>query len=464
MPGFQYLFADRVHQKLICSLCKLPMREPVKISSCGHVFCDSCLQEFLSEGIFKCPEDQLPLDYAKIFPDPDTEAEVLYNRVHCIHNPEGCHWIDKLCKLQAHLDVCRYDTMPCPNSCAAMLSRICLDDHMQYTCPRRMVTCDFCHCEFTGEAMEHHEGNCGLEVVWCENKCGAKLERRFLNNHMSSECHKRTVPCPHCKKQFVFETLQNHFYRCPRFPVSCPNRCDPTKIPREDIESHVREHCPSVSVPCTFHHAGCKHMCPRFGMDKHLERCMQDHLSLMCQLALSQEQRISELSTQLDLLSQVTDGSMLWKIPNVASRLVCTANEVDTEVLSPPFYTGRCGYRMRASAFLSGNGSGEGTHISLYIHMLTGEYDNLLEWPFRQPISFWLLDQCSDPEKRSHVLESFTPNPSWKHFQRPRKDIQSMGFGYPKFAAQDTLRSGTFIKDDTVFIKIEVDAASFIVP
>lgn len=54
--------------------------------------------------------------------------------------------------------------------------------------------------------------------------------------------------------------LQNHFYRCPRFPVSCPNRCDPTKIPREDIESHVREHCPSVSVPCTFHHAGCKHM------------------------------------------------------------------------------------------------------------------------------------------------------------------------------------------------------------
>ena len=191
---------------------------------------------------------------------------------------------------------------------------------------------------------------------------------------------------------------------------------------------------------------------------------MQDHLSLMCQLALSQEQRISELSTQLDLLSQVTDGSMLWKIPNVASRLVCTANEVDTEVLSPPFYTGRCGYRMRASAFLSGNGSGEGTHISLYIHMLTGEYDNLLEWPFRQPISFWLLDQCSDPEKRSHVLESFTPNPSWKHFQRPRKDIQSMGFGYPKFAAHDTLRSGTFIKDDTVFIKIEVDAVSFIVP
>ena len=199
-------------------------------------------------------------------------------------------------------------------------------------------------------------------------------------------------------------------------------------------------------------------------MDAHLERCTDEHLSLMCRLALSQEQRLGELTSQLQLLTQVTDGTMLWKISNVTSRLASSATN-DAEVLSPPFYTDRCGgYRMRASAFLCGNGSGEATHVSVYIHMLVGEYDNLLEWPFRRPISFWLLDQCSDPEKRSDVLESFTPNPSWKHFQRPRKDVRSVGFGYPKFVAHDTLRSGTFIKDDAVFVKIEVDTSSLIMP
>ncbi|PNI47003.1 TRAF4 isoform 11, partial [Pan troglodytes] len=38
-------------------------------------FCDTCLQEFLSEGVFKCPEDQLPLDYAKVSPHCQEEAQ-----------------------------------------------------------------------------------------------------------------------------------------------------------------------------------------------------------------------------------------------------------------------------------------------------------------------------------------------------------------------------------------------------
>ena len=45
-------------------------------------------------------------------------------------------------------------------------------------------------------------------MVWCENKCGARLQQRYLANHMSNECHKRTQPCRYCGKQFVFETLQ----------------------------------------------------------------------------------------------------------------------------------------------------------------------------------------------------------------------------------------------------------------
>lgn len=39
----------------------------------------------------------------------------------------------------------------------------------------------------------------------------------------------------------------------------CPNRCDPTKIPREEIDVHVQALCPSATVSCTFKDAGCKH-------------------------------------------------------------------------------------------------------------------------------------------------------------------------------------------------------------
>ena len=57
-------------------------------------------------------------------------------------------------------------------------------------------------------ALQTHQGNCPKEIVWCENKCGARLQRQYLSNHMNNECHKRTLPCRYCHKKFVYETLQ----------------------------------------------------------------------------------------------------------------------------------------------------------------------------------------------------------------------------------------------------------------
>ena len=134
----------------------------------------------------------------------------------------------------------------------------------------------------------------------------------------------------------------------------------------------------------------------------------------------------------------------------------------NAELKSDAFMTSLYGYKLGASVFLNGNGSGEGSHLSLYIRVMPGDYDNLLDWPFRLPISFQLLDQCSDPEKRDTITESFVPNPSWKHFQKPSGDVDGMGFGYPKFISHETLLNGTYVRDDQIFIKISVNSPKII--
>uniref|UniRef100_A0A8C6V3L2 RING-type domain-containing protein n=1 Tax=Naja naja TaxID=35670 RepID=A0A8C6V3L2_NAJNA len=48
MPGFDYKFLEKPKRRLLCPLCAKAMREPVRVSTCGHRFCDTCLQEFLS--------------------------------------------------------------------------------------------------------------------------------------------------------------------------------------------------------------------------------------------------------------------------------------------------------------------------------------------------------------------------------------------------------------------------------
>lgn len=55
--------------------------------------------------------------------------------------------------------------------------------------------------------------------------------------------------------------------------------------------------------------------------------------------------------------------------------------------------------------FLNGNGAGESSHISIYIKILPGEYDDLLRWPFSHSVSFTLFDQSSVPESVSlHLI------------------------------------------------------------
>ena len=48
---------------------------------------------------------------------------------------------------------------------------------------------------------------------------------------------------------------------------------------------------------------------------------------------------------------------------------------------------------MCARIYLNGDGMGKGTHISLFFVIMRGEYDALLRWPFRQKVTFMLLDQ-----------------------------------------------------------------------
>ncbi|KAL3858507.1 hypothetical protein ACJMK2_013093 [Sinanodonta woodiana] len=384
--------------------------------------------------------------------------------IRCKYYKEGCRWVDKVHNLQPHLDTCRFDSIQCPNKCAALLSHLSLDDHLEFSCPRRIVICEFCNQEFPADQMDmQHAGNCQYEIVWCENKCGAKLERRFLDNHMRNECHKRTITCQYCLREFVHETLQAHLYQCPRFPVMCPNRCDPSKIPREEVDLHVQELCPSATVSCQFKHAGCKHKCPRFSMDRHVEDSIKYHLQIMCDLAKNQQTQITQLCNALYSVTQVTDGTFVWKITDYKQKLIESMYK-STEIVSEPFYTSRFGYKMAASVFLNGNGSGEGKYLSVYIKLLSGEYDNILDWPFTLPISFAVFDQNSDMEHRANISESFVPDPTWTHFQKPCKDKDQLGFGYPKFISHEILKTRNYIKDDSIILKVKVDTSNFIKP
>lgn len=124
-------------------------------------------------------------------------------------------------------------------------------------------------------------------------------------------------------------------------------------------------------------------------------------------------------------------------------------------IFSQSFYTSRCGYRLCARAYLNGDGSGKGTHISLYFVVMRGEFDSLLPWPFKQKVALMLLDQSG---KKNHITETFKADPKSNSFKRPEGEM-NIASGCPRFVAHNVLENAknTYIKDDTIFLKVVVD-------
>ncbi len=88
---------------------------------------------------------------------------------------------------------------------------------------------------------------------------------------------------------------------------------------------------------------------------------------------------------------------------------------------------------------------------------MRGEYDSLLRWPFRQKVTFILIDQ-SLSESKENIYDAFRPDPNSSSFRRPISEM-NIASGLPVFCPLGKLMSAEheYIKDNTMFIKIIVD-------
>ena len=168
----------------------------------------------------------------------------------------------------------------------------------------------------------------------------------------------------------------------------------------------------------------------------------------------------SELELQLQAsLASTHNGAFLWRVPEMRRRIRDAKIGRITSIYSPPFYTGRNGYKMCIRAYLNGDGSGEGTHLSIFFVIMKGEYDPLLQWPFDHKVSLVVIDQ----DQKKHLVQTFKPNLQSSSFQMPKSDM-NVASGCPEFAKLSVLDDPSYVKDDVMYIKAIVDTSKIIHP
>lgn len=176
-----------------------------------------------------------------------------------------------------------------------------------------------------------------------------------------------------------------------------------------------------------------------------------DKIDLLCDKLDELEGKVNDLQSEVNA---TRNGKLIWRIENVSSAMKRAVNEGENALFSETIYTGKYGYKLRAVAYPNGIASGKGTHFSLYIMIEQGDYDALLKWPFKQKVFFTLLDQ--NLSNAVNKTEELLGDRSSTSFVQPQTEANP-GWGFPKFIALDKLNSGSYLKNDCMFIKIEVD-------
>ena len=126
---------------------------------------------------------------------------------------------------------------------------------------------------------------------------------------------------------------------------------------------------------------------------------------------------------------------------------------------SKPFYTGPRGYKMCIRVNANGDMICAGIRVSVFVHLMRGEYDSRLVWPFRGDITIQLVNHNNDQGHRQRTVDFMDVHASNDASQRVTSgDRNKNGWGHTDFIFHSEVESSTetsrYIIDDCLTFRV----------
>ena len=107
----------------------------------------------------------------------------------------------------------------------------------------------------------------------------------------------------------------------------------------------------------------------------------------------------------------------------------------------------------------AGYGDGEGTHVSVYLHLMKGPHDDKLEqsgyWPLRVTFTIELLNQLNDSDHYSRMLQFH--HHLCSNCTNRVLGVEAVGLGSPRFISHDTLFHRSYHISDFLIFRISYE-------
>ena len=124
---------------------------------------------------------------------------------------------------------------------------------------------------------------------------------------------------------------------------------------------------------------------------------------------------------------------------------------------SQPFYTSVDGYKLQLRVVANGEGSGAGTHLSLFVYLMKGDNDDKLSFPLNANITVQILNILSDSNHREETIDHYTAPVEYRT-RVTEEEIAPSGRGFDQFISHtellDNANNVKFIDNDKLYIRI----------
>ncbi|XP_032235426.2 TNF receptor-associated factor 5 [Nematostella vectensis] len=347
--------------------------------------------------------------------------------------------------------------------------------------------CRYCNREMKPgvRGLQHHLEVCSRYPIQCPNMCGKMdIPREQMTNHIIEDCPKATESCTFkhvgCSFQGSKNNLADHLAKSleDHLQLACQLVQD-QKLELDRQRERVRKQDEAI-YQLTETTAKLKQL-----LEEQLTtRQSQDHVIQKLSEQLKEQKKhqskfekeikakLSDLekkesSKECSLFSNPVGsgyGELIWRVSNFNKKVArIRTGRGDDPVCSEPFYTSAFGYKISCWAYLNGRGREEGRSVSVYACVMYGEYDAVLKWPIRPRYTFALMDQNPDVEDRREIVRVRKVNDfkrddvRRKGIDRPKRDERAIIVGFDDFVGHDELETGTYLADDSFFIRVLVD-------
>ena len=391
----------------------------------------------------------------------------------------GCTWKGPLRTIDDQMKVCAFVDICCPKNCGKQLQRKNAKQHLQTECRNRTTPCEHCGKEVPWNGLENHFRTCQNFPVSC-GQCGRQnIVRKLMEDHLDKECPEMVMKCAFSVVGCTFEgkraTVDRHVddqlgshamdlaktfgafmaihnlgteprYNLPESAscvagasnVACS--CDP-KASRHQQSKQTNELKRTISVVP--------------GEVENREYALTTPNSRRQRPLLDLDVLVWQLETKiLEFEGRVCNGTYIWRIQNYRQCRQEAISNPMSAMHSHPFYTSLYGYKMCLRINLNGVEGGVGKYIALFLHMMQGDYDNILEWPFcGKQITLSILNQSV---AHGHISQTFHVEEDLRPFKRPTERRNYKGYGYADFARIDEVREPWHVKNDTMLVKVQI--------